>query len=142
MHVLLPLTFFKSQTLMLHRLSMVMIHYMSFHHSTTLLLHHFVILSFLCFVVSLLHHSYHALLLHRFVIVLMFCCFIILSLLSCSIIYFFSYNIVGLLFAHYLVNYYFITQARKVMFSRSNFSFVPIMELEYLNSKPLNPKLD
>jgi hypothetical protein len=96
MLVLLPLTFFKSQTLMLHLLLMVMIHYMLFHHSTILLFHHVVILSFLCFFVSLLHHSYHALLLHRFVIVLMFCCFINLSLLSCSITYCFSYNIVGL----------------------------------------------
>jgi hypothetical protein len=113
MHVLLPLTFFKSQTFIFHRLSMVMIHYMLFHHFTILLLHHFVILSFLCFVVSLLHHSYHALLLHHFVIVLMLCCFIILSLFSCSITNCFSYNIVSLLFAPYLVNYYFITQARK-----------------------------
>jgi hypothetical protein len=113
MHVLSLLTFFKSQTFIFHRLSMVMIHYMLFHHSTILLLHHFVILSFLCFVVSLLHHSYHALLLHHFVIVLMLCCFIILSLFSCSITNCFSYNIVSLLFAPYLVNYYFITQARK-----------------------------
>ncbi len=97
MHVLLPLTFFKSQTLMIHRLLMVMIHYMLFHHSTILLLHHFVNLSFLCLVVSLLHHSYHVLSLHCFVVVLMFCCFIILSLFSCSLTYCFSYNIVGLL---------------------------------------------
>jgi len=120
-----PLTFFKSQTLMLHCLSMVMIHYISFHQSTILLLQHFVILSFLCFVVSLLHHSYYALSLHHFVIVLMFCCFIILSLFSCSITYCFSYNIVGLLFAPYLVNYYSITQARKGIFSRCNFSLFP-----------------
>jgi hypothetical protein len=101
MHVLSPLTFFKSQTLMLHHFSMVMIHYMSFYHSTILLLHHFVILSFLCFVVSLLHHAYHALLLHHFVIVLM-----VYHLLL-------FIHIVGLLFAPYLVKLLFYTSSKK-----------------------------